>query len=302
MSHGSIVKPAVCVAATVVRRASWIVLLLIAPLIGACSRVVSVEPLAADLPPSLQNWAGAYTGELDSDKQGKMAMLLQLKQRGDGTYDFTLHSRGPGRDLFAPGDVLDLMGRGEVRLIDVGDGLAAAQTRCEIGFVLRPDAPPQSRTLSDMVDVARRFGETSKSVPHSNYLGPYVYTFVRGTPAHAETALAVSGETIVSEAAAGTSIDVDKWENGVGDGLLIGAGMIFENDDVHIANHGAPAEARTFFAHLAQKVFANEDAKNGIVWTRVAPERLSALRFSDRYPGPGRLPGWCNIMAGVPNK
>ena len=284
---------------TQVRMIGWAMVLAFAPLLGACSRVVSVDPLANGLPASAQRWEGAYVSDFDKSRPGDVAMLLQMKRRGDGSYDFTLHARGPGKDLFAEGEPLDLIGRGEARLVDVGENYVAAQTRCEIGFVVNAQMSAKLRTINDMTDIARRFGAMSDKVPHSNYLGPYVYTFVRGTPAKAEAVLAVDSSSMVTEAAAGTSIDVDKWEAGVGDGLLLGAGMIFESDDIHLANHGAPAEAGTFFAHLAQKVFAANEPSNHMTWTRVEPDRLSRLRLSDRFPARGRIGGWCNLAGGM---
>ena len=268
--------------------------------LSACSRLVSVDPLAAGLPASHEQWGGAYTTTLKGDKGGGLPMLLRLMPRGDGAYDFTIHSRGPGKDIFAGSGALDLIGRGEVRLADLGEGYAVAQTRCEIAVSADASLPVERRTMADMMEIARRFGALSKNVPHSNYLGPFVYALVRGGPARPETIVGIDSLTAVTEAAQGTSVDVDKWEGGVGDGMLLGSGLVFESDDIHIANHGGTATIQPFFARLAKELFSAKEVGNLVSWDRVAPERLSALRYSNRFPPAGEIGGWCNLLAAMP--
>jgi len=269
-------------------------------MLSACGRVVSVDPLVSGMPASAQHWDGAYVGMIDDERRGPFPMLLRLTARADGAYDFTIHTRGFTKDIFQGAGALDLAGRGEARIADLGAGLAVAQTRCEMAMAIDTSMAAEARTMNDMMEAARRFGAASKNEPHSNYLGPFVYAFLRGGPARPQTILGISGVDDVKEAAQGTGVDVDKWEGGAGDGVLVGSGLVFESDDIHIASHGQPGSAQPFFARLAHKLFATAEVKNSITWTRVAPEKLTALHFAERYPPPGQVGGWCNLFAAVP--
>ncbi len=271
-------------------------------MLSACGRVVSVDPIVAGMPRSAEHWDGAYLGTIGDEKRGPFPMLLRLTARADGAYEFTIHARGFTKDIFQGAGALDLVGRGEVRIADLGQGLAVAETRCEMAMSVDAKMPVEALTMAEMMAAARRFGAASKNVPHSNYLGPYVYAFVRGGPAKPQTILGIGNWDDAKEAAQGTGMDVDKWEGGAGDGVLLGSGLVFESDDIHIANHGTPASAQPFFARLAGKLFSAADVKNSMVWTRVAPEKLAALRFAERYPPAGQVGGWCNLLAAVPSE
>jgi hypothetical protein len=270
-------------------------------MLSACSRVVSVDPLLAGVSRSAEHWEGAYVGTIDDEKRGPFPMLLRLVPRADGTYEFTIHAHGFTKDIFQAPGALDLVGRGEVQIADLGQSLAVAQTRCEMAMTVDYTMPVESKTMADMMDAARRFGASSNNAPHSKYLGPFVYAFLRGGPARPQAILGISNLDDVKEAAQGTGVDiVDKWDGGAGDGILFGSGLVFESDDIHIASHGGPGSAQPFFAHLAGRLFAAADIKNSIIWTRVAPEKLAALHFADRYPPPGQVGAWCNLFAAVP--
>jgi hypothetical protein len=269
-------------------------------MLSACGRIVSVEPLLGTTS-SPQHWEGAYLGEMDADKRGKVPLLLQLKRRGDGAYDITIHTSGLGIDLWQATRPLDLVGRGEVRIADLGDTFAVAETRCEIALNLGPGKEMERRVVTDMIAAARRLGAMSKNRPHSQYLGPYVYGLMRGTPARAELITGLEGITTIAELAKGTNVEVDKWEGGVGDGILLGSNLLFETDDIHVSTNGAPGAVMPIFAKLARAVFAAKDVKNVMVWTRVAGDRIARLRFDNRYPPRDQAGVWCNLMYTVPS-
>jgi len=282
------------------RIAALLLIVVASQMISACSRVVSVEPLLPGN--SAPGWDGAYLGTMDLEKRGTLPFVLQMRRRGDGAYDFTVHTGGLGKDIYQPSTALDLIGRGEVRIADLGDSFAVAQTRCEIALAPDPNMQTEMRTLTDMVAVARRFGAMSKNAPPSNYIGPFVYTLLRGTPARAEAIMGLDGQETIRQAAQGTGIAVDKWEGGVGDGLLIGSNLMFEGDDIHISSTAGPGTAMPFFARLARTLFAKPDVKNAMVWTRLAPDKLAKLHFNDRYPPAGQVVGWCNLYLAVPKE
>jgi hypothetical protein len=280
------------------RIAALLLIVFASQMMSACSRIVSVEPL---LPAnSAPGWDGAYAGAIDVEKRGTLPFLLQLQHRGDGAYDFTIHSGALGKDLFQPSAPLNLVGRGEVRIADLGDSLAVAQTRCEIAMAADPKMQTEFRTLADMIAVAKRFGAMGKNEPRSNYLGPFVYTLLRGSPARVDAIMGLDEQATIKQAAEGTSVEVDKWEGGVGDGMLIGSNLIFESDDLHVSSKGAPGAALPFFARLAHTLFAKADVKNTMAWTRVAPDKLAKLHLENRYPPAGQAGGWCNLYLAVP--
>jgi hypothetical protein len=273
--------------------AAAVVFVFASQMTAACSRIVSVDPLLADVPPSKARWQGAYVGALDPDKERGFEMLLRVQPRRSGGYEFTLHARGDGGDIFASSAPLDLVGRGEMRIADLDEGYAVAQTRCEISVPLRgSEMANKADVLEQLMTSARRLGELSDKGPRPRHIGPYVYALIRGGPARPEAILGLDGTSAVEEAAGGTGFAFDKWEGGTGEGMLAGAGMIFEGDDIHLS--GPSGSAKEFFTKLARKVFAGE-AKNTIVWTRVDRTKLEGLRLNDRYPASGRAGAWCNL-------
>jgi hypothetical protein len=276
--------------------------LLILVVLGGCSRLISTDPLLADNPPSKERWAGAYTGEL-GEKAGRLEMLLQLKEESGGNYAMTIHARGLGKGLLSGNGPLSLIGVGDVRIVDLGDNYAVAQTRCEIAS--SPSARwarvgdkwkavvDAARTLSELDD-----GDDNAASPSSQFLGPYVYPLIHRTGGDVVTLLGTT-ESDATEAVGEANIGLKDLGNIADDpGILVGANAIFEEDDLLIQPGADSAAVLGFFKRLAQKEFdGDETPGNAVRWRKLSPETLKRLQLGDHFPAQGWTRMWCNLSA-----